>query len=81
MKRKINSRKQIAVFKGKKIRRLWDTKLGKWYFSIIDVVEALSGSSIPHRYWSDLKSKLRIEGSQVYEKIGQLKLEAPDGKK
>ncbi len=81
MKKEINSRKQIAVFKGKRIRRLWDAKLEKWYFSVVDVVEALSGSSIPRRYWSDLKTKLRIEGSQVYEKIVQLKLEAPDGKK
>ncbi len=81
MKKEINSRKQIAVFKGKRIRRVWNQKQEKWYFSVVDVVEALSGSSIPRRYWSDLKTKLRIEGSQVYEKIVQLKLEAPDGKK
>lgn len=81
MKKEIKVGNRAAVFKGKRIRRQWDAKLEKWYFSVVDVVEALSGSSIPRRYWSDLKTKLRIEGSQVYEKIVQLKLEALDGKK
>jgi hypothetical protein len=70
----------LAVFKGKKIRRYWDESNEKWYFSIIDIVEVLTGSSIPKRYWSDLKRKLSQEGSQVYEKIVQLKMQAPDGK-
>ena len=51
-----------------------------WYFSVIDVVEILSGSTIPRRYWSDLKNKLKTEGSEVYEKIVQLKIVAEDGK-
>ena len=70
----------IALFEGKKIRRQWDGKSEKWWFSVIDIVEILSGSSIPRRYWSDLKNKLSTEGSEVYEKIVQLKLNAPDGK-
>jgi len=73
--------KQIAIFKGKQIRRVWDESQEKWYFSVVDVVAALSGASIPKRYWSDLKRKLLSEGSQVYEKIVQLKLLASDGKK
>ncbi|MBI5150489.1 MAG: Bro-N domain-containing protein [Candidatus Omnitrophica bacterium] len=72
---------KIAVFKGKQIRRIWDEQKETWFFSVIDVVEVLAGSSIPKRYWSDLKRKLVSEGSQVYEKIVHLKFTASDGKK
>ena len=72
--------KKISVFKGKQVRRYWDEKKELWYFSIIDVVEVLTGSTIPKRYWSDLKNKLKNEGSQVYENIVQLKFMANDGK-
>ena len=53
---------------------------GKWYFSVIDVIEILTGSSIPRRYWSDLKKKLAAEGSELYEIIVQLKMLADDRK-
>jgi hypothetical protein len=71
---------KIAIFRGKQIRKA--IHQGEWFFSIIDVVEVLTESSSSRRYWSDLKSKLiEDEGfSQLYEKIVQLKLEAPDGK-
>jgi hypothetical protein len=52
-----------------------------FFFSVIDVIEILTGSSIPKRYWSDLKKKLTEEGSQLHENIVQLKFEAADGKK
>lgn len=71
---------KVAIFKGRKIRRHWDENQEKWYFSVVDVVEILSGSTIPRRYWSDLKIKLQKEGSEVYEKIVQLKMQATDGK-
>ena len=71
---------RIALFEGKKIRRHWNEDKEKWYFSVVDVVEILTGSSIPKRYWSDLKRKLSQEGSQGYEKIVQLKMQASDGK-
>jgi len=71
---------KLVLFGDKKIRRHWDEEREKWYFSVIDIVEALSDSSIPKRYWSDLKKKLRDEGSQVYEKIVQLKFLSSDGK-
>ena len=71
---------KIAIFQGKQIRRRWDGKKELWYFSVIDVVGALTGSTIPRRYWSDLKIKLQEEGSEVYEKIVQLKMQAPDNK-
>lgn len=83
-KRLINKKMKktkVALFEGKKIRRRWDGEKEKWYFSVVDVVEVLTDSTIPKRYWSDLKNKLKSEGSQVYEKIVQLKLEASDGKK
>jgi DNA-damage-inducible protein D len=74
------SSSKIAVFKGKHIRRA--IHQNEWYFSIIDIIEILTESANPRRYWSDLKSKLiESEGFiQLYEKIVQLKLAAPDGK-
>jgi len=71
---------QIKLFNHKKVRTHWDEKLEKWYFSVIDVVEILTDSSIPKRYWSDLKKKLINEGNEMYEKIVQLKVIANDGK-
>lgn len=72
----------IKLFESKQIRVHWDNNVEKWYFSIIDIIEILTGSSNPRRYWSDLKRKLTKEGfSQLYEIIVQLKLESSDGKK
>jgi hypothetical protein len=70
----------IKLFESKKVRTHWDAEKETWYFSVIDVIEILTGSSIPKRYWSDLKKKLTREGSEVYEKIVRLKLQAEDGK-
>ncbi len=70
----------IKLFESKKVRTHWDEKTETWYFSVIDVIEILTGSSLPKRYWSDLKKKLTKEGSEVYEKIVRLKLQAEDGK-
>jgi hypothetical protein len=69
----------IAVFRGKDIRRI--IHKNEWWFSIVDVVEVLSGTDRPRKYWNDLKNKLAAEGYvEVSEKIGQLKMPAPDGK-
>ena len=68
----------LVVFRGEKIRRVWQDD--EWYFSIIDIIEVLTESSRPRKYWSDLKSRLIEEGFEVSEKIGQLKLRADDGK-
>ena len=73
--------KEIAIFKQKRIRRVWDEKKELWYFSIIDIVEILTESSRPRKYWNDLKVRLEEEGSELSAKIGQLKIEASDGKK
>jgi DNA-damage-inducible protein D len=70
--------KTIIVFQDKKIRRIW--KEDKWHFSIIDIVAVLTDSTVPKRYWADLKSKLNNEGFEAYVKIVPLKLMAEDGK-
>ena len=69
----------IKLFESKQIRVEWNDEKEKWYFSVIDIIKVLTGTSNPRRYWSDLKRKLTKEGfSQLYEKIVQLKLVAPD---
>jgi hypothetical protein len=71
----------IKLFESKQIRVYWDNDKEKWYFSIIDIIETLTGSKSPRRYWSDLKRKLVKEGyTELYENIVQLKLKASDGK-
>ena len=72
---------KIKMFEDKKIRTAWDEETEEWYFSVVDVCEVLSGTDNPRRYWSDLKRKLVAEGSELYEKIVQLKMTATDGKK
>ena len=70
---------KIAIFKGRQVRRV--IYRNEWWFSVIDIVEVLTGTERPRKYWSDLKNRLIKEGySEVSEKIGQLKLIAPDGK-
>jgi BRO family, N-terminal domain len=71
----------IQLFEDKKIRSLWNEDEEQWYFSVIDIIEVLTESSIPKRYWTDLKKKLTKEGSQLYENIVQLKFMSSDGKK
>ena len=70
----------IKLFESKQVRSVWDLEAEKWYFSIIDVIEALTGNDRPRKYWSDLKTKLKKEGSELSEKIGQLKMAAEDGR-
>jgi DNA-damage-inducible protein D len=70
----------IKLFESKKVRSHWDVELAIWYFSVIDVIEILTDSTVPKRYWSDLKKKLLSEGSEAYEKIVRLKMRAEDGK-
>ena len=70
---------KIAIFRQKQIRRV--IYKNEWWFSVIDIINALVGTDRPRKYWNDLKKKLSNEGyAEVSEKIGQLKLKAPDGK-
>lgn len=68
------------IFNNETIRTVWDKEEEKYYISVVDLVEVLSESDRPRKYWSDLKNKLNQEGNEVSEKIGQLKLKAQDGK-
>lgn len=70
----------LQLFENKKVRTLWDDSHEKWYFSIVDVIQILTESTIPKRYWSDLKKKLSKEGSELYDNLVQLKMPAEDGK-
>ena len=70
----------IKIFEERKVRTVWDEETEEWYFSIIDVVEVLTDTDRPRKYWNDLKKKLQKEGSELSDFIGQLKLSAPDGK-
>ncbi len=70
----------IKLFESKKIRSHWNADEGKWYFSVVDIIELLTGTDRPRKYWSDLKAKLKKEGSELSAKIGQLKMQSEDGK-
>ncbi|MES2445627.1 MAG: Bro-N domain-containing protein [Bacteroidota bacterium] len=70
----------IKLFEQKQVRSVWDDSEEKWYFSIVDVIIILTGTERPRKYWADLKSKLKKEGSQLSENIGQLKMLSNDGK-
>ena len=68
------------LFEGKEIRSIWDNKKEEYFFSVVDIIGALTDSKIPRNYWSDLKRKLIDEGSELHENIVQLKMKAKDGK-
>ena len=64
----------IKLFDSKKIRTHWDESKEKWFFSVVDIVEVLTESPRPRKYWNALKSKLQQEGSELSHKLGQLKM-------
>ena len=70
----------IKIFESKQVRTVWDSDKEKWFFSIIDVIGVLTESPRPRKYWNALKTKLKAEGSEVSQNMGQLKLIADDGK-
>jgi hypothetical protein len=72
---------KVKLFEEKQVRIQWNEDSEKWYLSVIDIISTLTESTIPKRYWTDLKKKLSLEGSELYEQIVQLKFEASDGKK
>ena len=73
--------KLIAIFEEHPVRRHWDDKQEKWYFSVVDIIAILTNSSDPRKYWNKLAQRLREEGSEVVTKCHQLKFVAKDGKK
>lgn len=76
----MNKQSKIKLFQKQKVRTHWDKEKEIWYFSIVDVIQVLTGTKRPRKYWNDLKKKLLLEGSQLSEKIGQLKMQSTDGK-
>lgn len=78
--KQMSKENSIKLFEQQQVRTHWDEEKEKWYFSIIDVIAILTESERPRKYWSDLKSKLNKEGSELSEKIGQLKMQAEDCK-
>ena len=75
-----NTKNEIKLFEDKKVRSIWDANQEQWYFSIVDVIEVLTESPRPRKYWNALKTKLKNEGSQLSQNLGQLKMLSPDGK-
>ena len=71
---------KLKLFNEKTVRTVWNADEEEWYFSVVDVVAVLTDSENPRRYWSDLKRKLTAEGSELYDKIVQLKMQSSDGK-
>jgi hypothetical protein len=81
--KKMNERKLETItnlFEGSEIRSIWDSEKEEYYFSVVDIIGALTNVNIPRNYWSDLKRRLINEGSELHEKIVQLKMKATDGK-
>jgi hypothetical protein len=70
----------VKIFETKQVRTHWDGEKEKWYFSIIDVIEILTNSPRPRKYWNALKTKLQSEGSELSQVLGQLKMQSADGK-
>lgn len=71
----------IELFENAKIRVVWDDEQEKYFFSVVDVIQVLTESSVAKRYWTDLKRRLKEEGAdETYAKIVRLKMVAPDGK-
>ena len=66
----------IKLFENREVRSVWIAEEEKWYISIVDVIGVLTDSNRPRGYWDDLKRKLRAEGSELSEKIGQLKMQS-----
>jgi len=71
---------KLHLFEEQQLRTVWDYEQEKWYISVVDVIEVLTGTDRPRKYWNDLKTKLKKEGSELSEKIGQLKMQSSDGK-
>jgi hypothetical protein len=70
----------VKLFESKKVRTHWDEEKEQWFFSVIDVIEILTESPRPRKYWNALKTKLKAEGNELSHKLGQLKMQSDDGK-
>ena len=75
------SKKSIRFYKDHEVRAIWNEENSKWWFSIVDVVAAITESPNPRKYWSVLKTRLKQGGNELTTRCSQLKLTAADGKK
>ena len=83
MKLNAKKNKAIAVFEGRKIRRIWESKKEKWYFSVIDIIAVLTNQvdfKKSQSYWTTLKNRLKKEGNESVTKCDKLKMQSIDGK-
>jgi len=71
---------KIQLFEGKQVRYVWNEEKEKYFFSVVDVIQVLTDSPRPRKYWNALKTKLMAEGSELSSNMGQLKLPSSDGK-
>lgn len=69
----------LKIFENKKVRSHYDSEKEIWFFSIVDIIEILTESPRPRKYWNALKTKLKNEGSELSQSLGQLKLESEYG--
>ena len=76
----MEKKNEIKLFEEKRVRTVWDADKEVWFISVIDVIEVLTETDRPRKYWNDLKTNLQREGSELSEKIGQLKMRSSDGK-
>ena len=76
----MNMKNALKLFEDKTVRTVWDDEQEKWYVSIVDVVEVLTDSPNPRKYWSVLKTRLKKEGSQLATNCSQRKMQSADGK-
>ena len=77
----MSEHQHITLFEGQQVRYLWDEEKQQYFFSVVDVIQVLTDSPRPRKYWNDLKTRLEAEGSELSANIGQLKLPSSDGKK
>ena len=71
---------EIQLFEGRQVRYIWDSEKEKYFFSVVDVIQVLTDSRRPRKYWNALKTKLAAEGSELSSNMGQLKMPSSDGK-
>ena len=76
----MTKKESLKLFNDKKVRTVWDDEQEKWYFSVVDVIDILTDSPDPKRYWSVLKSRIKKEGLELTTICSTLKLRATDGK-
>jgi len=74
------SKKSIRFFNDREVRAVWDEEKSLWWFSIVDIVGAITDSPSPRKYWSVLKSRLKKAGNELTTRCSQLKMTAADGK-